>query len=1044
MQAAVLTLFLLAQLSGEVLDPTGAVIPGATISLAEPQTNSVFRMVSGPTGSYLFFPLKPGIYRATVEASGFQRVVHQTITVATGEHIRLDFRLQVGETQESLIVTADAPLLRTDSANLGQVVDASKILELPLNGRSFVTLAQLAPGVALPPGSTLPRINGGRPRVNEYLYDGISVLQPEPGQVAFMPIIDAIREFKVETNSPSAEFGRFNGGVVNLTMKSGSNEFHGSAFEFLRNEALNARNLFAPATTRFRRNQFGFVLGGPIARDKTFFFADYQGSRQSVGRVRTSTVPTVVQRQGVFTERVGTSVPAVYDPSTREPFPNNTIPVARMDPVALGLLGRYPLPTSAGTANNFTRIGNEGEDQNQGDFRVDHHFGDSHQAFARISRFVSVQDPVTPLPDGGGILTTGAPGRTRTVGDSFASRYLRSFASQLTNELRVGYTRRSVHSASIAMPTYAITGYQQLGPSVSAFSKARTDVTQLADTLSFQRGAHFLKAGLDFRWQRMDIIQPPSPAGLFSFSAAQTGISSAPTSGSALASFLLGQVDRFSIDVQQKPLRPRAAIQEFFIQDDWKVSRRLTVNAGLRYTLNFPSTEVDDQGAVFNLRTQQLDYLGQSGFPRSSRELHKLNFGPRLGLAYRPGEKIVLRSAYGIVWIEQSGITTPFTNPYFPFIQTVTQRSLDNVSPAFILAAGPSTTTPVLTPDAMLGQGAFTVDRNLGSGYVQQWNVSIQHELTENTLVEVAYTGSKITHVGIPDTNVNQLTKEQLSLGLQLLQPVPNPYFGEIPRSSSLGGPVLPLAQLLKPYPRFTNIAFFRNNVGNTNYNGFQAKAEKRFSNGLSALASYTWSKLIDEASSVFDASILTGPTANFPVADTHNRKLERDVSTGDIANVLVASASYDLPLSGWQVSGILTLQSGVPLALTQATNFNSFAGFGTQRPNRIADPKLPRSERSTARFFDTSAFVVAPQFTLGSSSRNPVRGPGFQCLDIAVVKRIALGERKNVEVRAEVFNVTNTPPLGAPNVVLGSAAFGTITSAGDPRIVQLGLKLNL
>jgi hypothetical protein len=510
-----------------------------------------------------------------------------------------------------------------------------------------------------------------------------------------------------------------------------------------------------------------------------------------------------------------------------------------------------------------------------------------------------------------------------------------------------------------------------------------------------------------------------------------------------LASFLLGQVDKYSIDLQPKVIRPRAAIQELFIQDDWKATGRLTFNAGVRYTLNHPSTEADNQGAVFNLGTQKLEYAGEDGFPRSARKLHKLNFGPRLGLAYRAFEKAVIRSGYGLIWIEQSGITTPFTTPYFPFLQTIGQRSLDNVKPAFVLSAGPNAATLALGSDAALGQGAFAVDRGLGSGYAQQWNLSVQCELGSNILIEFAYAGSKITHVGIPDTNINQLTPEQLKLGTALLESVPNPYFGIIPQSSSLGGPMITLAQLLKPYPRFTNISLFRNNVGNTSYNAFQAKLEKRLSSGVSFLASYTRSKLIDEASSVFDASIITGPSANFPVADSYNRKLERDVSTGDIPNAFVTSATYDVPFEGLQFTGILTMQSGIPLAVTQATNFNAFAGFGTQRPNRIGDPALPRSERSTSRYFNTSAFAIAAQFALGNSSRNPVRGPGYVDADLALIKRFGLGEQRSLELRTEVFNLMNTPPLAAPNVVLGSAGFGTITSAGDPRVIQLAAKVN-
>jgi hypothetical protein len=392
------------------------------------------------------------------------------------------------------------------------------------------------------------------------------------------------------------------------------------------------------------------------------------------------------------------------------------------------------------------------------------------------------------------------------------------------------------------------------------------------------------------------------------------------------------------------------------------------------------------------------------------------------------------------VWIEQAGITTPFTTPVFPFLQTVTQRTLDNLTPAFTLASGPNVQPIALTPDAGLGQGVFSVDRDLGSGYVQQWNTSVQRELGAGISLEAAYTGSKITRVGLPDTNLNQLTVEQLAQGAALQQRVPNPYFGLIPRSSSLGDPTLPVAQLLKPYPQYTTVSLYRNNVGTTIYHGAYVKLEQRLLRGLSYLVSYTRSKLVDDASSVFDASILTGPVANVPVADSFNRRLERDYSTGDIPHVFVSSAVWDGPW-GLTIAGVLTLQSGVPLPIGQTTNNNAFAGFGTQRPNLVGDPELPADERSVQRWFNTSAFSAAPAFTIGTSSRNPVRGPGYRNLDLAVTRRVGLAGTRALELRAEAFNATNTPPLGAPNTTVGSAAFGTITSAGDPRVVQLAVK---
>ena len=406
------------------------------------------------------------------------------------------------------------------------------------------------------------------------------------------------------------------------------------------------------------------------------------------------------------------------------------------------------------------------------------------------------------------------------------------------NELRIGDTRRSVGrtaadldappSASIGLPgipsnaqfpntlpTFLISGYQQLGSPPNTASDFGTSVTQIADTLTWLKGRHTLKMGGDLRWERLNVIQPPSPTGSFTFSNLFTDQPGVANTGTPFASFLLGQVQQFSIDLQQQQIRNRAHFQEYFIQDDWRLTDRVTVNAGLRYTLNFPSTEIDNQAAVFNL--DPADRVSRpDGQPRAARELHKLNFGPRLGIVGRLTDKTVVSTGYGLVWIEMAGITTPFTTPVFPFLQTVSQRTLDNIVPAFTLANGPRVDPIPLTPDAGLGQGVFAVDRDLGSGYVQQWNASLQRELTTNIVVEVAYVGSKITRVGIPDTNSNQLTVEQLAQGTPLLQRVPNPFFGTIPRSSSLGDPTIPRGAAPEAYPEYTTVSLYRNNVGTT------------------------------------------------------------------------------------------------------------------------------------------------------------------------------------------------------------------------------------
>ena len=1075
-------------LGGRVTDSTTAGVPGVSITITAAATGRTRIATSGTDGVYAVSGLAPGSYAVHAELAGFRPVTHTGITVATGDTARVDVALSVDAVSEALTIVGDPSQLRSTSASLGQVIDNQKIVALPLNGRSFIQLAGLAPGVALPPNSSLPRINGGRPRTNEYLFDGISVLQPEPGQVAFFPNVDAIQEFKLETNSPPAEFGRFNGGVVNLTTKAGTNRLHGTAFEFFRNQSLNARNYFAsttPVKPVYRRNQFGGVLGGPIRRDRSFFFVDYQGQRQTIGRRVFSTVPTLLQRQGIFTEAIGGRVPTIYDPATttgnvRAPFAGNAIPTSRFDPVAAALLARYPLPTSSGTANNYSRVDSETQDQSQFSLRLDQNIsGNRDHVFGRLTRFSEVFLPVTPLPDGSGT-TTGTLGPQDTTSYSFASHYQRTLSLRAFNELRIGDTRRQVErraaqltgtASSVlglpgipttarfpnTLPTFTIAGYQQLGSPANTATDFSTSVTEIADSFTWLKGTHSFKFGADLRWARLNVVQPPSPTGTFAFSSLFTDLPGTANTGTPLASFLLGQVQQFSIDLQQQQIKNRAHIQEYFAQDDWRVNSRITVNAGVRYTLNFPSTEVNDQTAVFNLQTQQLEYAGQNGTPRAARQLHKDNLGPRLGIVGRVDDKTVVRAAYGLVWIEMAGITTPFTTPVFPFLQTVSQRTLDNVVPAFTLAQGPSVSPIALTGNAGLGQGVFAVDRDLGSGYVQQWSASVQRDLTRNITAEVAYLGSHITHVGIPDSNVNQLSAEQLALGSSLTQRVANPYFGIIPRSSSLGDPTIPVAQLLKPFPQYTTVSLYRNNVGTTDYKGLSVRLQQRLSHGLSYLVAYTRSKLVDDASSVFDASILTGPVANYPVADSYNRTLERDYSTGDIPHVFAASGTWELPfgatrahhvpraigwvVNDWSISGVLTLQSGVPIAVMQSVNNNAFAGFGVQRPNLIGDPTLPADQRTVSTWFNTAAFATAPQFTIGTASRNPVRGPGYRNLDIALARRVRTVGAQALELRAEAFNLTNTPALGAPNGTFGSAAFGTITSAGDPRVIQLAVK---
>ena len=1030
---------------GIVRDPAGLPVFGAAVQIRNIDTSSSADTTSDSAGLYRFVALLPGSYEITVRKDGFSLLKRSGLTLRVGEQIPVDLSLTIGNLSQSVEVTEAAPLLQDVRGTVSFTATREEIATLPLDGRNFTPLIALSPGVMLPPASTLPRINGSRPRTSEYIYDGISVLQPEPGQVAYFPVPDAIEEFRVETNSYSAEYGRSNGGIIMVNHKAGTNQFHGTVFEFFRNEALNARNLFATTgpKPRFRRNQYGFVLGGPIQPGKTFFFTDFQGTRLQTGVVRISTVPTSLQHQGIFG--------------------STTISQNQWDPAGAALLARYPLPnvfTSSGAeaaANNYTRTANETTNQDQFGLRIDRVLTPRQRLFGRYEFLHDHSIPATPFEAGDGNITSGVIGDTTTNAHSLALDHTWNFADNKVNQLRFGYTRRGFSResmrgdvpASIAsgipgipnsglgntFPSVDVVGFQQLGPTSSSNGDFSTSLMQFIDNLSWSRGKHSIKMGTDIRIEHLDVLQPPNPTGLFQFSSTLTG--------NSIASLLLGQVQNFSIDVQNEVLRPRATIAEFFIQDDFRVTDRLSVNAGLRYTLNFPSTVVDDQGSVFNLKTQQLDFLGSNGYPRSARDLEKTNFGPRVGLAYRITDDLVVRSGYGLGWFEQAGITTPFTTPLFPFIQTTGQRSPDNTNPAFVLSTGPSVVVQPPGPDNGLGQGVFSANRKQKSGYAQQWNLSFQQTFKSTWSVEVGYLGSKLTNLGVPDVNLNQLTPEQLAIGTPLTTSVANPFFGQIPPSSTIGGPTITQQQLLRPYPRFTTVALYRNNVGHSTYHSVQSRVEKRFSRGFSFTAAYTFSKLIDDAGAVFDSAILTGPPLVFQVQDSYNRRAEKDESTGSIPHVFSSSFVWNTPFFGLQLAGIFRAQSGSPLAVTQANNQNAFAGYGIQRPNRLRDPELPADQRSTSKWFDTTAFSGAPVFTLGNASRNPVVGPGYRSLDVMLGRTFALKESLSLELRAEAFNVTNSPSYGAPNTSQGPIAFGSITRAFDPRVFELVAKMH-
>ena len=570
-----------ANLRGRVLDPSGAGVPNANVELIESAKNVHQSTSTSSTGDYLFTNLNPGTYRLVVKASGFKTLERTSITAAVGQTVSADLTLSLGGNQETVTVDSDYPVMQVGTSDIQTNISGTTIAAMPLNTRNFIQLSQLAPGVELPPGTLLPRINGGRPRTNEYIYDGISALQPEPGQVAYFPILDDIQEFTIEANNVAAEFGRFNGGVVNVATRSGSNAIHGSLFEYFRNEDLNSRNYFASATARkpeYRRNLYGATLGAPIIHDKLFFFGDYQGVKQLIGVTRISTIPTMAMRQGIFT-----GVSKIFDPTTtqtvggtfvRKEFPNDVINIP-FDSAAKSLLARYPTPTTSGAANNYTRTANDSDHQNQFDVRVDGTFRDRDRAFGRYTYYHEVELPVTPLPEGSGAVTGavlgtgGVVGLSNVLGQQAVFNETHTFSARVLNNLAFGLyaTREHDHRADpgddglcgAGDSGHSVEcGLQQCAAAVYAdgHSTAWTVCEHVSSSFrrvcgrwwirsDITRGAHAIKAGLDFRWYQLNTVSPPNPTGSFAFTTTGTNQQGVTNSGNSVASFLLGQVDTF-------------------------------------------------------------------------------------------------------------------------------------------------------------------------------------------------------------------------------------------------------------------------------------------------------------------------------------------------------------------------------------------------------------------------------------------------------------------------------------------------------------------
>lgn len=1071
-------------INGTVFDSTNAVMPGAAITATNSATNFSRTTKSDELGNYLLTFLPPGDYRVNVSNPGFKAALRAGVTVQADERVRLDFTLEVGEASQTVEVTAGAPLVQTSDATVGEVVDSRHIADLPLNKRNFVDLVQLTSGVT--PGrpgefggeTTIDNFrgrfsfsaNGQRSTTNNFMLDGVdnNANLFNAGGVVIAPVVDAIQEFKVSTANFSPEFGRATGGVLSVQTKAGTNQLHGTLFEFLRNSAFDANSFFnnragvdKPA---FRQNQFGFTAGGPVIKDKTFFFGDYQGFRVRDSRTFLSSVPLPAAREGDFSSPV---YQRIYDPATAvadgsglrlTPFPNNRIPAQRFDPVAREAISLYPPPnTNQGSiASNFLNNPNLTRNDDQFDIRIDQRLPDSSSFFVRYS--YGNADQLWPNamlsaenPFGGGGKGNDSTVRTQAV----TANYIRSLTPRWLSETRLGFTRTYYIGEPLGannpafdrivipnqrysdliqtIPTFSVSRLTGIGPQGNVPNVSVLNSYQLSQNIIASLGArHTLKFGGDLIRRQLNNNFTGSPSGAFSFTGAYTNANArvSATGGEPFADFLLGLPGSANRDILLGGFGRRDIVAALYLQDDMKATRRLTVNIGVRWDLWTPFYEVNDRQSNFDIGAGKLVMASPDGpLGRGLRQTNWKNIAPRFGFAYDLDGKgqTVLRGGYSISYLEDlsAGKTILALNPPFAFGDQITNSQ--GIIPQLGLKDGfmPPAIPPI---DSRLSGTVKMTDPGYATTYSQSWSFEVQRQIGGNFVAEAGYVGTKGTHL-----------MERIDGN----QPLPGP------------GQVAAHRPFYALYPNLGTLDGLLS-TANSSYHSLQLKLTKRFANGLSFLAAYTYGRAIEGSEGVGETGV--GSSITTMAQDPLNRRAEKALASFDMRQRFVFSYTYELPFGkgkafltsgagaalagGWRVQGVTTLLGGEPLSVVMASSSLNTGTF--QRPNRVCDGALPVSERSIDRWFDTSCFVAPPAFTYGNAGRNILIGPGAVNFDVSAARDIRLAERAKVEFRAEFFNFSNTPQFYPPNSSVGSKDFGTISGVrgGSNRQIQFGLKV--
>lgn len=1141
--------------SGTARDSSGAALPAVQLTLINVGTGEKRTESTNADGGYVFPSVPPGRYRLEAEHQNFKKLVRTGVVVEVGQTSVIDLALAVGEVVETVEVSEATPLIQPATSSLGQVVDNRKILELPLVGRNTLGLVALTAGT-VPMGNFggIPArgnayqqgffsTSGSQVLTTEALIDGVPVNGAVFVAPAYVPVVDAVQEFKVQTSNVPAEFGRTGGGVVNVVTKSGGNQLHGSVYEFLRNDHLDANDFFNAGRPKPHNpfNQFGASAGGPITipgiysgRNRSFWFFNYEGLRESRGQTQLMTIPTPAQLQGDFSETYSSQrqIIPIYNPFTtrsdpsnpgkfiRDPFdanacqgisfpatcPGNKIPATLIDAVALKMRAFWPAPnrppSSVSGTNNYIASGNAPNVQDQFSVRVDHSFWEKHKISSRFSYNNNSRGGIDFFHNGAGFFNPGGGGVTVVFPAHQASLAYTYFQNPTTLwEFRYGFVRfvlqktpalTGLDLTTIGFPpqfnqqTYfhALPAFQPSG--FRGLALATADLIQRFDNTHTFQGSmtkvlskHTLKVGADFRFIPISELQPSAPQGSFDFNARFTSGKPDGTdqnSGSSIASFLLGVPSGGSTDFNP-PVSISYTYFGGYVQDDFRVHPKLTLNLGLRYEMETARNErynrlswfdpnvaspIAQQVGIPGLRGG-LEFAGVGGNPRRQKDTNWKNFGPRFGFAYRFAPKMVLRGAYGIFYPPSTGTDTGRllgSEGFFASTTFVSSRDGGNTPEDRLSNPFPNglTQPPGSSQglSSLLGQNIETAIRTDRSAYTQTWNLNVQRELPSNFLFDIAYVGNRGVKLPI-NIQANQLPDQYLSLGSALNTQVPNP-FKPFVSTGLLSNPTVAQGWLLRPFPQFDNVDLRAIDAGSSIYHAMQLKVERRYSQGFSFLAAYTVSKTIG-----VDSSRLSISFANPGFQDNNNLHAERSLSNFDVPQRFVLSYNWELPfgpgrhflhdasgflgriVGGWEINGVTTAQRGLPLSLSCSSNTTNSFGGGC-RPNTSGkSARLSGSiEGRLNRYFDTSVFSPPPPFTFGNVSRTlpDVRAPGLLNFDFSTNKNTHISEQVNIQFRAEFFNLLNHPNFGAPGTTLNPTTFGVISSDAGPRTIQFGLKI--